>query len=102
MTPWRLASSRGRNENDTGPGRRANMAAMKVLVVDDSVDAAETLGLLVQAWGHETQLAYDGAEAIEAVQRWSPDVVLLDIGLPVVDGYEVARRLRADSVQAVL
>jgi CheY-like chemotaxis protein len=67
----------------------------RVLVVDDGVGAARMLQMLVKRLGpHEVEIAYDGPSALEAAQRFSPDLVLLDIGLPRMDGYEVARRLR--------
>jgi len=66
----------------------------RVLVVDDSEDGAESLAMLLQLSGHETHIAHDGVEAIEAAERLRPDVVLLDIGLPRLNGYEVGSRLR--------
>jgi PAS domain S-box-containing protein len=66
----------------------------RVLVVDDNVDGADVTALLVQELGHETQVAYSGASALAAADEYLPNVVLLDIGLPEMDGYEVARRLR--------
>src|SRR5205807_1390091 len=66
----------------------------RVLVVDDNVDAAATLAELVVLWGHEVRVVHDGRLALEEVSRYQPEVVLLDIGLPQMDGYEVARRLR--------
>jgi CheY-like chemotaxis protein len=65
-----------------------------VLVVDDNEDAASTLQLLVKSDGHETMVVHDGIEALRAAPDFKPDIVLLDIGLPGIDGYEVARRLR--------
>ena len=69
----------------------------RVLVVDDNVDSATSLMLLLQTMGHEVESAYDGVEALEAAQRFAPDTVVLDIGLPRMNGYEVARRLREQS-----
>ena len=66
----------------------------RILVVDDSEDGAEFLALLLQVSGHETRQAHDGPEAIEAAEQFRPDAVLLDIGLPKMNGYEVCRRLR--------
>jgi CheY-like chemotaxis protein len=66
-----------------------------VLIVDDNADAAETMQILLSSLGHETAVAQTGMEALQRVQEFVPDVVLLDIGLPGIDGYEVARRLRA-------
>lgn len=69
-----------------------------VLIVDDNRDAAETLGLLLETLGYVCRIEHDGLAAIEAVKASRPDVVLLDIGLPGIDGHEVARRLRADLI----
>ena len=66
----------------------------RVLVVDDNKDSAQSMGEVLELEGHSVQYAYDGAEAIEAALALQPEVVLLDIGLPGMDGYEVARRLR--------
>jgi CheY-like chemotaxis protein len=67
----------------------------RVLVVDDNHDAAETLAELLQMVGHEVAVAHDGPSALALAEAQAPDVVLCDIGLPGMDGYEVARRLRA-------
>ena len=69
--------------------------ALRVLVVDDNHDAAECLAALLESEGHQTILAHSGPDALEAALSHGPDVVLLDLGLPGFDGYEVARRLRA-------
>ncbi len=66
----------------------------RVLLVDDNIDSSEPLSLLLQAKGHETRIAVDGEEAIEMADEFLPDCVVLDLGLPGIDGYEVARRLR--------
>jgi signal transduction histidine kinase/CheY-like chemotaxis protein len=71
-------------------------AGRRVLVVDDNVDAAETLGRILELAGHRVWIAHDGKEALELAGSERPEVVLLDIGLPKLDGYEVARRLRLD------
>jgi PAS domain S-box-containing protein len=68
--------------------------ACRVLVVDDNRDSAASLALLLKLSGHETETAHDGLAALEAVKTFRPDVVLLDIGLPKLDGHEVARRIR--------
>ena len=75
-----------------------------VLVVDDSRDCAESLALLVRLWGHEAVVAYDGPAAFEAARARTPDVVLLDIAMPKMDGYQLAHRLRqmAGSEEALL
>jgi CheY-like chemotaxis protein len=68
--------------------------AVRVLVVDDNVDAAETLAQLLQIWGCDVQVVHDGPAAIETAIAWVPTLILLDIGLPGMNGYEVAVRLR--------
>ena len=68
--------------------------ALRVLVVDDCPDNRDSLGLLLWAWGHEVRLAHDGPSALEAYPAFHPQAVLLDLGLPGMDGYEVARRIR--------
>lgn len=68
----------------------------RILVVDDNRDSADSLSLLLQHLGHEVATAYDGLEAVSVAEEFCPDVVLLDIGLPRLDGYGVARRIRAE------
>jgi CheY-like chemotaxis protein len=68
----------------------------RLLVVDDSRDSADTLARLLRRLGHEVEVAYEGPSACEAAVALTPDMVLLDIGLPGMDGYEVARRLRTE------
>jgi PAS domain S-box-containing protein len=68
---------------------------VRVLVVDDNADSAQSLGLLLQLKGHEVIIVNDGPSALEAAVRHRPDLVILDIGMPGMDGYEVARRLRS-------
>jgi CheY-like chemotaxis protein len=67
-----------------------------ILIVDDNIDAAESLGEYLKACGHMIHLTHDGASAIAYAARLRPDVVILDIGLPAMNGYQVARRLRSD------
>lgn len=68
----------------------------RVLVVDDNTDIAETLALLLEDYGHSVVVAHDGPSALATAEQAGPDVILLDIGLPGMDGYEVAQRLRAN------
>ena len=68
--------------------------SLRVLVVDDNVDTVTTLAMLVQESGHDVRTAYDGSAVLEAALDYRPNVVLLDIGLPGLDGFEVAKRLR--------
>jgi CheY-like chemotaxis protein/signal transduction histidine kinase len=69
-------------------------SGLRVLVVDDNVDSATGMGQVLELWGYEAQIAYNGQEAIERAMSLRPDVVLLDIGLPGMSGYEIARVLR--------
>ena len=66
----------------------------RILVVDDNRDAAESLATLLELCGNQTLIAYDGAEAVDAAASFRPGVVLLDIGLPIMNGYEAARKIR--------
>jgi PAS domain S-box-containing protein len=68
--------------------------SLRVLVVDDNLDMAGSLELLLRDSGHDVRMAHDGPTALEAARDYRPDVVLLDIGLPELDGYEVAKRMR--------
>jgi len=83
------APGRGAGGARAGPGRR------RILVVDDNVDAAESLQTLLALAGHEAHLAHTGAEALAAVDRYQPSLVFLDIGLPDLNGHEVARAIRS-------
>jgi PAS domain S-box-containing protein len=76
------------------PAARAPRRPRRVLIVDDNQDAAESLALLLQLRGHDVRTALDGPGGLEAADAFGPEVVLLDIGLPGMDGYEVARQLR--------
>lgn len=72
-----------------------NPQGMRVLVVDDNIDLVMMLASTLRQSGYSVQVAYNGPDGLRAAQQWRPDVVLLDVGLPGMDGYEVARRLRA-------
>lgn len=69
---------------------------MRILVIDDNVDAADSLKTLLGFMGHEAQVAYRGEEGIEKARAWHPSVIVADIGLPDINGYTVAERLRQD------
>ena len=73
------------------------VACCGVLVVDDNVDAARSLAMLMQVMGHDVRMAYDGPTAVEAAIRYRPNLILLDIGLPGLTGFEVAERIRQRS-----
>jgi signal transduction histidine kinase len=75
---------------------RGAVAGRRILVVDDNEDAAELLASVLEVMGHTTRVAHDGPEALKAAAEFDPDLALLDIGLPVMDGYELARRLHDD------
>jgi CheY-like chemotaxis protein/anti-sigma regulatory factor (Ser/Thr protein kinase) len=85
------------SENVTEP---VPAASLKILVVDDNIDAAEMLKLLLEAMGHEVLVEYGALRALEQAKRYTPQVCLIDIGLPEIDGNEVARRLRKQSENA--
>jgi CheY-like chemotaxis protein len=75
---------------------------MRILVADDNRDTAETLSVLLQMMGHQVRAAGDGAEAIDMAASFEPMVVLLDIGMPKVNGYEAASRIRQLVPKALL
>jgi CheY-like chemotaxis protein len=72
-----------------------NASCKKVLLVDDNRDAADSLAMLLEIGGHEVAAAYSAEEALQRASEIKPRVILLDIGLPDLDGYEVARRMRS-------
>jgi PAS domain S-box-containing protein len=82
--------------SDAGPAEHRPAAARRVLLVEDNMDAAESLALLLRLEGHEVRVAHDGPAALAAARDYRPDIIFLDIGLPHMDGYEVARRLRQE------
>jgi CheY-like chemotaxis protein len=69
----------------------------RVLIVDDNRDGAEALAELLGLWKYDTRVAFDGGSALALAADYRPDAVILDIGMPGMDGYETARRLREDS-----
>lgn len=84
------------NSNDLlrAPPRAATPRIRNVLVVDDNIDAAATLAELLRAWGYQVTVAHDGPAALAALQDTLPDIALLDLGMPAMDGYELAAHLR--------
>ncbi|HWE29386.1 MAG TPA: ATP-binding protein, partial [Polyangia bacterium] len=70
--------------------------ARRVLIVDDNEDALELLAEMLRMFGHDVRTANDGAATLHLLQHFKPDIAILDIGLPVMDGYELAERIRAD------
>ncbi len=87
------------NQADHSMSANSHLPRRRILVVDDNVDAAESLSMLLSLEGHEVQVAHDGPTALRLAEVFKPDVVLLDIGLPRMDGYEVACRLREQPAQ---
>jgi PAS domain S-box-containing protein len=93
--PLAPKTEEGKSMNEpvgTAPVRQ--QASRKVLVVDDNQDSADSLGMLLSMRGHEVRTALDGPAALAAARTFRPDVILLDIGLPGMNGYEVARQMR--------
>jgi CheY-like chemotaxis protein len=83
---------------EPSPARAAAAQSLRVLVVDDNVEVAQTIGWMLEEIGHQYRLIHDGREALEAARDFRPDAILLDIGLPVMDGYAVCRAFRQDEL----
>jgi CheY-like chemotaxis protein len=66
----------------------------RVLIVEDNADSRETLKMVLEGWGHDVEVAGDGAAGLDKAKSWGPEIAVVDIGLPVIDGYEFARRVR--------
>jgi CheY-like chemotaxis protein len=79
---------------DTARTETQARPALRVLIVDDNQDAADTLSLLLDAWGFDHRVAYDGATGLDLARNYRPDCLLLDICMPGLDGYTLARRVR--------
>ena len=86
------AMSPAQEDNTAAPGTTRR----RILVADDNIDALDSLAMLLEFAGHEVQKARDGAEALESARAWHPDIMLLDLGMPKLTGYEVAQRVRAE------
>jgi len=74
---------------------KLEVRSLQILVVDDEVDNAETLAMLLRLHSYSVRVAFDGLQALREVEAAQPDVILLDIGLPKMDGFQVAQRVRA-------
>jgi CheY-like chemotaxis protein len=92
-----LVEARPKMNRPVDDARRAAAASARIVVIDDNVDAALSLAALLRALGHEVETAHDAPGAIAVAETFRPQVALLDIGLPVMDGYDLARELRAVS-----
>jgi PAS domain S-box-containing protein len=93
--PRRTVAEPEASHSPTEDTRRAR-PVRRVLIADDNSDAAESLAMLIHLDGHEVTVGSNGIQALELIDRFRPDVALLDIGMPGLDGYEVARRIRAN------
>jgi len=96
VADWRVVSDeKARPDGDTLSTLHPPPATKRrILIVDDNVDSAESLTILLDLEGNETHTAYDGLDALAAAASFRPDVILLDIGLPELNGYDVARKIR--------
>ena len=83
-----------RPANEPRPANSASPRPRRVLIVEDNQDAQDALHCLLEIWGHEVMVAGDGATGIRSALAHRPDIALVDLGLPIVDGYEVARQIR--------
>ena len=84
------------DEEPTAIPSAARRVSRRILVVDDNVDSASTLATLLELSGNQVDVAHDGLEALEAANRIKPDVVLLDLGMPRLNGYDACRRIRQE------
>ncbi|MBC7625224.1 MAG: response regulator, partial [Aeromicrobium sp.] len=92
-----VASSLVGNQPVDGADPVRPTACLRILVADDNLDAAESLAMLLTLEGNETRMAHDGLEALDVAATFRPDVMLLDIGMPKLNGYEVCRRIRQEA-----
>ncbi|WP_052373944.1 response regulator [Chondromyces apiculatus] len=82
------------HDEGSRPAPDAPLTGHRILVVDDDVDAADSLGMLLELLGNQTHIAYDGMSAIDATRTFRPEVILLDIGMPGMDGHDTCRHIR--------
>lgn len=90
------ASSRAAATAQNAQGQGTPPKMRRLLIVDDNIDAADSLAILLRSLGHQVTTAHDGLRALELIREQTPDVVLLDIGMPMLSGLEVARHVRSD------
>jgi signal transduction histidine kinase/ActR/RegA family two-component response regulator len=94
--PGARTSAPKSRDDDSGPAlQTSNASSCSILIADDNVDAAESLALIMRMWNHDVCVAQTGSAALEIALRDRPDVCILDIGMPGMNGYEVARRIRS-------
>jgi CheY-like chemotaxis protein len=96
LVPARPGMARDQGKPTMSPIARP----LRVLIADDHVDSAETLSVLISMWGHESQAVFDGRSALNSVDTFQPDVLILDILMPNLDGFELAEALRRHNVAA--
>jgi CheY-like chemotaxis protein len=90
------AKGQSLESSNINPAERIrNGQSLRILIVDDNKDSADSLQMLLTLGGHEVRVCHEGREALKLTETFHPKIVLLDIGLPSMNGYEVARRLRA-------
>ena len=92
-----LPSAEEQTLTNVSPSQNAQTSSLRVLIVDDNEDGADLLAMLLESLGHQTMAVYTGEAALEQAAAFSPHLVLCDIGLPGISGYDVGRALRADA-----
>jgi signal transduction histidine kinase len=92
--PIAAAASAPLQPTKSNTGRRLSSTTHRILIADDNRDAAESMGMLLRLMGNDVRTVFDGLEAVEEAETFRPDVILLDIGMPKLNGYEAARRIR--------
>jgi CheY-like chemotaxis protein len=92
--PRESVEGKAKGRPATAPRPRTDRAPLRILVVDDNDDSAVMLGEILRRLGEAVEVAHDGPSALDQARRWTPDLALLDIGLPLMDGYELGARLR--------
>jgi len=99
IPPLSLAQGRetaGNSSGSRGEAKSSSKHAARILVIDDNVDLANGLVKLLEIFGHHVQVAYDGTSGFDKAKEFNPEFILLDIGLPGMDGYEVAAHIRRE------
>jgi CheY-like chemotaxis protein len=84
------------------PHAPPTLVRRRILLVEDNPDSRETLQMVLEAWGHCVQVAGDGEAGVSKALAWKPDVAVVDIGLPVLDGYQLARQVRSALGEGIL
>jgi DNA-binding response OmpR family regulator len=84
----------GMTKTDCLPQALPSTASRRVLLVEDNADSRASLQMILQFWGHQVQVAEDGRRGLDLALSWQPEIAVLDIGLPFLDGYQVAREIR--------